>query len=92
MKKIYVSDTTLKIISEQDLPLTFREKLCVAEKLDLLKLDAIELPILSSDKECEIIYRTIAESLKNTLVKVPVGSCDAEFSVALNCIKNAKKT
>ncbi len=90
MKKNYVSDITLKAISEQDFSLTFREKLSVAEKLDLLKLDAIELPTLSSDKECEIIYRTIAESLKNTLVKVPVGSSDAEFNIALNCIKNAK--
>ena len=92
MKKIYVSDITLKAICEQDFSLTFREKLSIAEKLDLLKIDALELPALSSDKESEIIYRTIAESLKNTLVKVSVGSTDAEFDLAVNCIKNAKQS
>ncbi|MBE7080947.1 MAG: hypothetical protein E7372_00080 [Clostridiales bacterium] len=92
MKRIYVSDITLKAICEQDFSLTFREKLGVAEKLDMLKMDAIELPTLKSDKECEIIYRTIAESLKNTVVKVSVGTTDAEFNLALNCIKNANKS
>ncbi len=92
MKRIYVSDITLKAICEQDCSLTFREKLSVAEKLDMLKIDEIELPTLKSDKECEIIYRTIAESLKNTVVKVSVGTTDAEFNLALNCIKNANKS
>ncbi len=92
MKKIYVSDITLKAICEQDFSLTFREKLSIAEKLDLLKIDALELPALSSDKESEIIYRTIAQSLKNTLVKVSVGTTDAEFNLAVNCIKNAKQS
>ena len=92
MKKIYVSDITLKAICKQDFSLTFREKLSIAEKLDLLNIDAIELPTLSSDKECEIIYRTISESLNNTLVKVSVGTTDAEFDLALNCIKNAKNS
>ncbi len=92
MKRIYVSDITLKAISEQDFSLMFREKLSIAEKLDMLNIDAIELPTLSSDKECEIIYRTIAESLKNTTVKVSVGTTDAEFNLALNCVKNAKNS
>ena len=41
MKRIYVSDITLKAICEQDFSLTFREKLSIAEKLDMLKIDAI---------------------------------------------------
>ena len=51
MKKIIVSDITLKAIQEQGLTLTFREQLSIAEKLDLLKVDAIELPLLKNSKE-----------------------------------------
>ena len=70
MRKITVSDFTLKAVEEQGLTLTFREKLAIAEKLDSLLVDAIELPILTDSKESEVIYRTIASSIKNAVVKL----------------------
>lgn len=88
MKKIYVSDITLKAIQGQDL--TFREKLAISEKLDSVKVDFVELPALSDNKENEIIYRTIAENLKNATISVNVGSDDESFELAVKCIKNAK--
>jgi hypothetical protein len=70
MKNIAVSDVTLSAICEQDLSLTFRERLSVAESLDASHFDAIELPALTNSKENEVIYRTIASSIKNSIVKI----------------------
>ncbi|MBE7087830.1 MAG: hypothetical protein E7369_05980 [Clostridiales bacterium] len=91
MKKINVSDFTLKVATEQDLSLTFRERLAIAEKLDALLLDAIELPALTCSKESEVIYRTIASSVKNATIKIPVGKDTDGVEFAFNCIKKAKK-
>ncbi len=85
MKKIFVSDITLKVVEEQGCDLKFREKLFIAEKLDLSGVDAIELPVLTDSKENEVIYRTIATTVKNAQIKVPV-SDENGFSLALDCI------
>ena len=90
--KIRVSDITLKSINEQDLSLTFREKLAIAEKLDAACVDAIELPVLINSKENEVIYRTIASSIKNATVKIPVGDSVESLNIAANCVNGAAKT
>ena len=92
MKKIVVSDVTLKVISEKDSSLTFRERLSIAEKLDLAHVDAIELPALINSKENEVIYRTIASTIKNAVVKIPVGDNLESLTAAANCVKNAAKS
>ena len=91
MKKIIISDATLKTIEELSLSLTFREKLSVAEKLDACGVDAIELPSLIGSKENEIIYRTIASSVKNSAIKIPVGSTEESVKSAYDCVKSADK-
>ena len=91
MKKIMISDVTLKSIADQDLNLTFREKLLIAEKLDALKISAIELPMLSGCKKEEIICRTISQSLNNSIVKIPVGSTAESVNCTFESVKNAKK-
>lgn len=89
MKKITVSDVTLRTIAKEDLALNFRERLAIAEKLDSAKLDAIELPVLTGSKENEVIYRTIASSIKNATVKIPVGSSEESLNAAVECVKGA---
>lgn len=91
MKKIVVSDVTLKVVGEKDISLTFRERLSIAEKLDLLQVDAIELPALINSKENEVIYRTIASTVKNAVVKIPVGDSVESLKAAAECVKNATK-
>lgn len=91
MKKIFVSDLTLKEVNEQDLSLTFREKLSIAEKLDASGVDAIELPALISSKENEVVCRTIAESIKNAVVKIAVGDTNESLNAAFECVKGANK-
>ena len=55
MKKICVSDITLRTIEKEDFSLSFREKLAIAENLDLAKIDAVELPLLKNNKESECL-------------------------------------
>ena len=91
MKKICISDVTLKAVDEQEFSLTFREKLAIAEKLDSLLVDYIELPSQTNSKETEIIYRTISSSLKNATVKIPVGDSEQSLEFAVKCVKKAKR-
>ena len=90
MKKIAVSDITLKIATAQDISLTFKERLLIAEKLDASGVDAIELPELINSKENEVIYRTIASTVKNSTIVVPVGSSKESLELAYECVKDAK--
>lgn len=91
MKKITVSDVTFKSIEEQKLSLSFREKLLLSEKLDAVKVDAIELPVLKNSKENEVIYRTIASSVKNATVKIAVGDTVESVKSAFKCLEKATK-
>ena len=92
MKKIAVSDVTLKCIEQQSLSLTFREKLAIAEKLDAANVDVIELPVLANGKENQVIYRTVAAAAKNAKVKIAVGATEEEVKRAAECLKNAKNS
>ena len=91
MRKINVSDISLRAIQENELSLSFREKLNVAQKLDASKVDAIELPLLVNNKENAVINRTIASSIKNAVVKIPVGDSAEGVASAFECAKNANK-
>ena len=91
MKKITISDITLKAVKERDIELTFREKLAIAESLDASGVDAIELPALTDSKENEVICRTIANSFKNACVKIDAGSTVDSVVSAYECVKGAKK-
>lgn len=91
MKKITVSDITLKAVEEQGLSLTFREKLSIAEKLDASGVDYIELPLLAFSKENQVVYKTIAKSIKNATVKMPVGASLDSMKNAYECVKDADK-
>jgi len=86
MKKLFVSDITLRVAGEElGHEISFREKLNIAGLLQITGVDAIELPFIKSGKEDAVIYRTIAESV-STAVCIP---CDSEESVnaALECAK-----
>ena len=91
MRKIAVSDVTLKVAKSLDLSLTFREKLAIAEKIDASGVDYIELPLLSLSKEDKIVYKTIVKSIKNATVKIPVGADAVSLSNAYDCVKDADK-
>lgn len=90
MKKITVSDITLRVATEQETALAFRERLAVAQKLNDSCVNAIELPLLGNSKENEVICRTIASAVKGVAVKIPVGDTEDSVKTAFECVSNAE--
>ncbi len=90
MKNIYVSDFTLKKLSEErQNSLLFREKTAIAAGIENFGADAIELDEIKKPKEDSIVYRTIAASLKSCKICIPVGTSEKSLEDAWDCIKDA---
>lgn len=91
MKKIIISDITLKKISEdRAVNLLFREKSAIANCADKIGADVIELSAVKSPAEDKIIYKTIAQNVQNAILAIPVGFSTEDVAVAWECIKDAK--
>ena len=89
MKKIIVSDTTLRVQCEAAKNLlSFRERLNIAAKLGKAGVNAIELPALSGGKEDAVVCRTIANSV-TCKVCIPAGSSLQDLEAAWSCIADA---
>ena len=74
MRKIYVTDITLKkLAAERAVSLLFREKTAIAACADAIGADAIELAAIASLREDTIIYKTIAKNVQNSILAIPVG-------------------
>lgn len=92
MRKIYVSDFTLReLSSERNVQLLFREKTAIAKCVDSFGADAVELSEIKNLKEDTIVYRTIASAVSNSAVCIPVGFTAQGVEDAWNCVKDAAK-
>ncbi len=92
MKKIIISDITLKKISEdRAVSLLFREKSAIASCADKIGVDVVEIPAVKSPREDKIIYKTLAQNVQNAVFAIPVGFSSEDISVAWDCIKDAQK-
>ena len=90
MKKITVSDYTLKELCKKDGSLLlFREKLSVALSISRFGADVIELPPVKKAKEDSVVYKTISESVKGSRVLIPVGITVDSVKTAAECVKSA---
>ncbi|MBQ6569806.1 MAG: hypothetical protein IJL87_06080 [Clostridia bacterium] len=91
MKKINISDITLKTLSQDSgISLLFREKSAIAKCADSIGADAVELPPVKSLREDMIIFRTIAQNMENAVLAIPAGFDSESVSNAWECIKEAK--
>ena len=91
MKKVFISDITLKKISgDRAVSLLFREKSAIANCADKIGVDVIEIPAVKSPREDTIIYKTIAQNVQNAILAIPVGFSSEDVAVAWECIKEAK--
>ncbi len=91
MKKIFISDITLKKISEdRAISLLFREKSAIANCANKIGVDTIEIPAVKSPCEDKIIYKTIAQNIQDAVIAIPVGFNSEDVSVAWECIKDAR--
>ena len=92
MKKINISDITLKKLSEErSVALLFREKTAIVACADNLGADVVELAPIKNLREDTIIYKTIAQNVQNAAIAIPVGFSVEELHSAWECIKDAKK-
>ncbi|MBE7023544.1 MAG: hypothetical protein E7412_03660 [Ruminococcaceae bacterium] len=92
MKKINITDVTLKRLSEErEISLLFREKSAIANCADRLGADAIELPVVKNLREDTIIYKTIAQNVQNAVLAAAVGFDKETVASVWECIKEAKK-
>ena len=92
MKKINVTDITLKKLSEErEVSLLFREKSAIANCADAIGVDAIELPSVKSVREDTIIYKTIAQKVQKAVVAIPVGFSCENIATAWECVKGSNK-
>lgn len=92
MRKIYVSDFTLKqLAQDRKKALLFREKVAIASAIDSMGVDTIELAPVTNFKEDRIIYKTISAAIKNASVAIPAGSTEEEVAMAWECIQTAMK-
>ena len=91
MKQINISDITLKNLSEdRAVSLLFREKSAIASCADEIGAQVVELPAIKLSREDKIIYKTIAQNVKNAILAIPVGFTSEDVAVAWECIRDAK--
>ena len=92
MKKVFVSDYTLKMLQEdREAGLLFRDKTAIAEGIDRFGADMIELPAVRNLREDEIIDRTIASVVTDAALSIPVGMSPESVGDAWQCVKDAKE-
>lgn len=85
MKKIIISDSTLKTASKG---LSFREKTAVAKALDAMGVDTVELYTPAKSHEDAVVISTICSAVKNTAIAIPCSMNNDDIDHALECIKN----
>ena len=92
MKKIYISDTTLRINrTGADAPLSFKEKIEIARNLDKMQVDVIELAPIENEKTDVLLARTVLPFLKNSTLALPVGNDEASVETAYSAVAGANK-
>lgn len=91
MKKIYISDYTLRIQREGENPLSFKEKIEIARNLDKLHVDVIELAQIENEKTDVLLARTVFPFLKHSVLAIPVGNCEASVETACSAIACKEK-
>ena len=89
MKRVYIADETLKVLSrERRAPLLFREKTDLVKGLVAAGLDAVELPEYTGQREEEILIKTLAPLVKDCRLCLPV-SREADMPGAVHCLSAA---
>ncbi len=91
MKTIKIVDISLRENSMQgDVTLSFKEKLEIAKQMDKLKVDVIELPQIGEAASDTLFAKTIAQTVKNSVVSSPIGLEIEEADKAYSAISGAK--
>ena len=88
--KIYIADKTLKQTGKL-MPLSFREKIELARLIDLLMVDAIELPSIENQKVDALLIKSVAAAVKNAEIAVPVKLSSESVESTWNALRDAAR-
>ena len=91
MREIEICDVTLKELdSLKKLPHTFRQRIEIAKLLDRLGLSVIEATGIEDVKPDSLRIKSIASSLKNSILAVPVSLSEESCELTFAAMKEAK--
>ncbi len=92
MKKIYISDSTLRYNSGvSDSPLSFKQRMEIARTLERMKVDVIEFAPIENEKTDVLLARTIISFLDHSKLAIPVGFDESAIDIAANAIGDGSK-
>ncbi len=92
MKTVKIADITLRqIMSDKKSTISFKNKIELAKLLDKLRIDIVETGMVDGGKTDELLVRTIALTVKHSILSCPTGLTEEEVIKAYECIKDAKK-
>ncbi len=90
MERIYVCDKTLKQ-NEKLLSLSFREKIELCRLIDRLGVDWIELPVMNHKKIDSLLIKSVASTIRNAGVAVPVRLSPESIEETWNALREAER-
>lgn len=88
MEQIKISDITLKQTGK-DFSLSFREKIEIPKLLDKLDVNVIELEGITQPKMDALRIKSVASTVKNSIVAVPVALSADSVELTWNAVKEA---
>ncbi len=90
MDQIRISDVTMKQTGKE-FSLSFKEKLEIPKLLDKLNVDVIELEGIVQPKIDALRIKSVASTVKNSVVAVPVALSADSVEATWNALKEAKR-
>ncbi len=90
MKRIIISDATMKQISE-NFRLSFKEKIELSKLLDKLGVDFIELDGIKNDRMDSLQIKSIATAVAESGIAVPVALNKESVEKTWSALRNAKR-
>ena len=91
MRKIIISDATMKQPNE-NLKLSFKEKIELSKLLDKLGIDVIELDVIKNHRVDALQVKSIATAVTNCTIAVPIDLLNySSIEKTWAVLKNAKK-
>ena len=89
MDQIRISDITMKQTGKE-FTLSFKEKLEIPKLLDKLNVSVIELEPITQPKIDALRIKSVASTVKNSIVAVPVQLAEESINTTWNALKEAK--
>ncbi|MCR5607730.1 MAG: hypothetical protein K6G26_01540 [Lachnospiraceae bacterium] len=90
MKKLNIVDMTIReCVEKNTFTMNFKEKLEIAKQMDKLKVDIIELPAIVDEKTDLLLIKTIASSVKKSILSCGTGLEKESIDKVYQAVKNA---